>query len=186
MFFWKNRGFATDAGSRRTVLVKGARTRANRDRALRRLAVLLQESPRASEAALTPPVPQPPLGLDTIGEVIELFLADCTARIHAGQMKAATSPRSNCTCPDQRKRPPGLYYDPRSLEIDYDRRASLHAKFIVIDKEQAFVSSANFTEAAQTKNIEVGVLLRSPPFACRLAGHFQALAEHGTLRPVPL
>ncbi|MHB1423669.1 MAG: DISARM system phospholipase D-like protein DrmC [Gemmataceae bacterium] len=84
------------------------------------------------------------------------------------------------------KRLPRLYYDPRSLEIDYAKRASLHAKCIVIDKVQAFVSSANFTEAAQTKNIEAGVLLRSPSFACRLADHFQALAEHGKLRPVPL
>lgn len=84
------------------------------------------------------------------------------------------------------KRLPKLYYDPRSLEIDYGKRASLHAKCIVIDKAQAFVSSANFTEAAQTKNIEAGVLLRSPSFACRLADHFQTLAEHGTLHPVPL
>ena len=53
-------------------------------------------------------------------------------------------------------------------------RASLHAKCVVVDKELAFVSSANFTEAAQTKNIEVGVTLRSAAFAKRLAEHFEA------------
>jgi phosphatidylserine/phosphatidylglycerophosphate/cardiolipin synthase-like enzyme len=81
---------------------------------------------------------------------------------------------------------PKLYYDPRSLEMDFARRASLHAKCIVVDKVQAFVSSANFTEAAQTKNIEAGVLLRSASFASRLAEHFETLAAHGLLSPVPL
>ena len=53
---------------------------------------------------------------------------------------------------------------------------SLHAKCVVVDKEQAFVSSANFTEAAQTRNIEVGVLLRSLAFAQKLTYHFESLA----------
>ena len=61
------------------------------------------------------------------------------------------------------RRLPKLYYDPRSLETDHTKRASLHAKCVVVDEEQAFVSSANFTEAAQTKNIEVGVLLGHRP-----------------------
>ena len=74
------------------------------------------------------------------------------------------------------QRLPHLYYDPRSLETDYTKRASLHAKCIVVDKELAFVSSANFTEAAQTKNLEVGVLIRSPAFARRLSEHFEILA----------
>jgi phosphatidylserine/phosphatidylglycerophosphate/cardiolipin synthase-like enzyme len=84
------------------------------------------------------------------------------------------------------KRLPKVYYDPRSLELDYAKRASLHAKCIVIDSVQAFVSSANFTEAAQTKNIEVGVLVRSPSFAGRLAQHFEALAACGSLIRMPL
>ena len=84
------------------------------------------------------------------------------------------------------KRLPSLYYDPRSLETEHAERATLHAKCIVVDKEQAFVSSANFTEAAQTKNIEVGVRLRSPAFAHRLAEHFEALASSNILKPVPL
>ena len=79
-----------------------------------------------------------------------------------------------------------MYYDPRSLELDHSNRASLHAKCIVVDDETAFVSSANFTEAAQLKNIEVGVIIKSPHFARHLSQHFDALAAEGVLKPVPL
>ena len=84
------------------------------------------------------------------------------------------------------KRVPALYYDPRSLAVDRARRASLHAKCVVVDNEQAFVSSANFTEAAQTKNIEVGVHLRCSSFARRLSEHFEALAALHVLQPIPI
>jgi phosphatidylserine/phosphatidylglycerophosphate/cardiolipin synthase-like enzyme len=47
------------------------------------------------------------------------------------------------------------------------------------------VTSANFTEAAQTRNIEVGALIRSERFAIRLADHFEALVAAGLLLPVP-
>jgi phosphatidylserine/phosphatidylglycerophosphate/cardiolipin synthase-like enzyme len=50
--------------------------------------------------------------------------------------------------------------DPRSLELDARRRANLHVKCVVVDRQVVFVSSANFTEAVQERNIEVGVLLR--------------------------
>jgi phosphatidylserine/phosphatidylglycerophosphate/cardiolipin synthase-like enzyme len=84
------------------------------------------------------------------------------------------------------ERLPELYYDPRSLATDTTKRSSLHAKCIVIDRQVAFVSSANFTEAAQVRNIEVGALIRSPEFATKLARHFEALAEAGMLLPMPL
>ena len=81
---------------------------------------------------------------------------------------------------------PRLYYDPRSLDADQTKRTSLHAKCVVVDKEQAFVSSANFTEAAQTRNLEVGVLLRSLAFAQKLTYHFESLAALSILKPIPL
>jgi phosphatidylserine/phosphatidylglycerophosphate/cardiolipin synthase-like enzyme len=84
------------------------------------------------------------------------------------------------------RRLPGLYYDPRSLELEAAQRASLHAKCIVVDNESAFVSSANFTEAAQTKNIEVGVLIRSAAFARRLSEHFETLASTCAAKPAPV
>ena len=84
------------------------------------------------------------------------------------------------------ERLPRLYYDPRSLESVPAKRASLHAKCVVVDREQASVSSANFTEAAQTRNIEAGVYLRSPSFAGRLAEHFETLAMSRLLQPVSI
>jgi hypothetical protein len=81
---------------------------------------------------------------------------------------------------------PELYYDPRSLEVEATRRSSLHAKCIVVDRRVAFVTSANYTEAAQTRNIEAGALIRSARFATQLAGHFEILADVGTLRRIEL
>ena len=82
-------------------------------------------------------------------------------------------------------RAPEVFYDPRSLEFDPATRASLHAKCIVIDRRIAFVTSANFTEAAQLRNIEVGVLVNSVAFAIRLDEHFASLVEEKRLLEVP-
>jgi hypothetical protein len=58
---------------------------------------------------------------------------------------------------------PEIYYDPRTAD---DRSfASLHAKCVVVDHEQTLITSANFTDRGQTRNIEVGVLIRDPLFA---------------------
>jgi phosphatidylserine/phosphatidylglycerophosphate/cardiolipin synthase-like enzyme len=79
---------------------------------------------------------------------------------------------------------PELYYDPRSLDPDAVKRSSLHAKCLIVDRRTAFVTSANFTEAAQTRNIEVGALVRCERFAARLAAHFETLTEAGMLRSI--
>ena len=42
-----------------------------------------------------------------------------------------------------------------------------------------FVSSANFTEAAQERNVEVGILLHSATVAMRLTHFFDVLCETG-------
>jgi hypothetical protein len=44
---------------------------------------------------------------------------------------------------------------------------------------------AGFTEAAQRRNIELGVLIRSPLFASRLADHFEALIAARLLTLLP-
>src|SRR5439155_23106298 len=80
---------------------------------------------------------------------------------------------------------PEVYYDPRSLDQEGTKRASLHAKCVVIDERVAFISSANFTEAAQVRNIEVGVLVRSTTLAQQLANHFATLADRHILERVP-
>jgi phosphatidylserine/phosphatidylglycerophosphate/cardiolipin synthase-like enzyme len=56
---------------------------------------------------------------------------------------------------------------------------SLHAKCIVVDGEHVFVSSANFTEAAQERNIEVGLLVQSRAVADRVCRFFDALLDIG-------
>lgn len=80
------------------------------------------------------------------------------------------------------KRLPELYYDPRSLAVGGGDKAVLHAKAIVVDDARAFVTSANFTEAAHERNIEAGVLVSSPAFAASLRLQFEALVEVGKLR----
>ena len=44
------------------------------------------------------------------------------------------------------------------------------------------MTSANFTEAAQERNIEAGVLVRSPAFAQALSAQFETLLHAGALR----
>jgi phosphatidylserine/phosphatidylglycerophosphate/cardiolipin synthase-like enzyme len=70
---------------------------------------------------------------------------------------------------------PDLYYDPRALAENSQQRASLHAKCVIVDRHVALITSANFTEAAQRKNIEAGVLIRYQPFVMRLHNYFEGL-----------
>ncbi len=79
---------------------------------------------------------------------------------------------------------PKIYYYPSALELEPARRSSLHAKCVVVDQQAAFVSSANFTEAAQERNVEVGVLIRSKPLAAQITRHFHALVESGSMAPL--
>lgn len=77
---------------------------------------------------------------------------------------------------------PELYFDPRSVALDRSRAGSLHAKCVVVDSERLFISSANFTEAAQERNIEIGVVLDSPMLANRVAGFFERMVQAGELQ----
>jgi phosphatidylserine/phosphatidylglycerophosphate/cardiolipin synthase-like enzyme len=63
------------------------------------------------------------------------------------------------------------------MDPQAEKPGSLHAKCIVVDNEQVFVSSANFTEAAQNRNIEVGLLVRSAVLSERLSRFFEALVD---------
>lgn len=71
---------------------------------------------------------------------------------------------------------PRIYYDKRAL-VRGPPYSSLHAKCVVVDGAKAFVSSANFTQRAQERNIEVGVLIEDPSFAGFLAGQWLALID---------
>lgn len=86
---------------------------------------------------------------------------------------------------------PKLYVDPRSAGWNRDPEHErggyyvlMHAKTVVVDEESCIVGSANFTDAGTTRNIEAGVLLRSPGFAKTLLGQWQGLIAHGLLRRI--
>ena len=79
---------------------------------------------------------------------------------------------------------PRVYYDPRALELD-GPSGVLHAKAIVIDDEVALVTSANLTEAALDRNIELGLLVRDRALALSVSTHFRTLIDRGLLLPLP-
>ncbi|HET9741890.1 MAG TPA: DISARM system phospholipase D-like protein DrmC [Terriglobales bacterium] len=80
------------------------------------------------------------------------------------------------------KRLPEIYYDPRSTAVDQATCSALHAKCVVVDGRDVFISSANFTEAAQKRNIELGVLIHSVVVAGRVTTFFVRLVEAGYLK----
>jgi phosphatidylserine/phosphatidylglycerophosphate/cardiolipin synthase-like enzyme len=79
---------------------------------------------------------------------------------------------------------PQVFYDPRSLEPE-GPAGVLHAKAVVADGEAVFVTSANLTEAAFDRNIEVGMLSRDRTLAESLTQHFRTLIERELLRALP-
>jgi phosphatidylserine/phosphatidylglycerophosphate/cardiolipin synthase-like enzyme len=72
---------------------------------------------------------------------------------------------------------PRVYYDPRALE---------QSGPAVADGEAVFVTSANLTEAALDRNIEVGLLVRDRALAASVSTHFRGLIDRGLLRPLPM
>lgn len=78
---------------------------------------------------------------------------------------------------------PAIYYDPGTRKQG-EKRAALHAKCVVVDGRWAFVTSANFTEAAQERNIEAGVLLDHPKLSESLVGQFAALKASRRLKRI--
>ena len=77
---------------------------------------------------------------------------------------------------------PAVYYDPRALLADRRYPVALHAKCVVVDGGEVFVSSANFTPAAQERNIELGLLLKSGGVADRITRFFEDLMRQHHLR----
>lgn len=80
---------------------------------------------------------------------------------------------------------PEVYFDSRALSTDSAIHASLHAKVVVVDRKKLFLSSANFTEAAHQKNIELGVLCSLPYLAERVCAYFEGLRNASQLHRLP-
>lgn len=78
-------------------------------------------------------------------------------------------------------RRPSVYYDPRALLTDREQQAVLHVKCVLVDDERSFLGSANFTEAAQERNLEAGVLIEDSHFTVALRNQFEALIGDGKL-----
>jgi phosphatidylserine/phosphatidylglycerophosphate/cardiolipin synthase-like enzyme len=76
---------------------------------------------------------------------------------------------------------PSVWYFPESINMNSVDRASMHAKFVIADEERCFITSANFTEAAQKKNIEVGVELSNSHESRGLSRYFKQLMADGKL-----
>ncbi len=83
---------------------------------------------------------------------------------------------------------PSVFHDPRALapQRTGQKRASLHAKCVIVDDLRVLVTSANFTEAAQERNIEVGVDVEDRALALSLRRQFESLVNSGELSPVPV
>ena len=79
---------------------------------------------------------------------------------------------------------PEVFSDPRSLATVGKVRACLPAKCIVIDEDRAFITSANFTEAAHERNIEAGTVITDSILARALRAQFDTLVDQGTLKRV--
>ncbi|MGH2405180.1 MAG: phospholipase D-like domain-containing protein [bacterium] len=85
-------------------------------------------------------------------------------------------------------------YSPTCVDEDTGGRALemegpagvLHAEALVVDDEAVFVTSANLTEAALDRNIEVGLLVRDRALALTVSSHFRGLIDRGLLRPLPM
>lgn len=84
------------------------------------------------------------------------------------------------------ERYPVIYYDPRALAMHEKSRTSLHAKCVVVDNSTSLVTSANFTEAAQERNIEVGTLVHDEIFSKSLVAQFDTLVRAGAVQRLPL
>jgi phosphatidylserine/phosphatidylglycerophosphate/cardiolipin synthase-like enzyme len=79
-----------------------------------------------------------------------------------------------------------LYTWPHELRPDVGsgKVASLHAKCAVADRERLLVSSANLTEYAFTKNMELGLLVEGGDVPHRVQSHLETLFEQNVLRRI--
>lgn len=76
---------------------------------------------------------------------------------------------------------PDVYWDPRTA-VAGPPWASLHAKCVVVDEARTLITSANFTDRGQTRNIEVGVLIDDAAFATELTAQWRLLVTAGLMR----
>lgn len=79
--------------------------------------------------------------------------------------------------------PPRGLYSPLTLGRQDDGYHSMHAKTVVVDRRWWLVSSANLTDRAMSRNLELGVLHDDQALAQGVVAHFEAL-ETTAFRPL--
>jgi len=75
--------------------------------------------------------------------------------------------------------PPRGFYSPVTLGRQDDGYHSMHAKTVVVDRRWWLVSSANLTDRAMSRNLELGVLHDDEVLAEGVVEHFAALIAAG-------
>lgn len=70
---------------------------------------------------------------------------------------------------------PTIYFDPRTAEAG--SVVSLHAKVVVVDERFTLIGSANFTDRAHTRNLEMGLLVDDTSLARRVVAHWGGLVS---------
>lgn len=77
--------------------------------------------------------------------------------------------------------PSAQIYIPNNQQIT----GTMHAKFVSADEEYAFVTSANLTKAALSRNVEVGVLLAGGKIPKRIESMFDELITRQSIFLAP-
>ena len=125
---------------------------------------------------------------DTIPNFRVMFLVDLSHRRDSSNLPSTlitqifTSDFRTKHWPGQRL--PEVWHDPRCFAADNVATGVMHAKTVIIDRKTVFITSANFTGAGQSRNIEAGVLIRYPRTAKRLHGYFSGLMRLNVLRRI--
>lgn len=81
--------------------------------------------------------------------------------------------------------PPRGLYSPLTLGRQGDGYHSMHAKTVVVDRRWWLVSSANLTDRAMSRNLELGVLHEDETLAEGVVAHFEALEGAGAFEVLP-
>lgn len=72
---------------------------------------------------------------------------------------------------------PTIYFDPR--DVSHEEYSSLHAKCLVVDERFTLVTSANFTDRGQGRNIEVGAYIDDARFGRSLVEQWRMALTAG-------
>jgi phosphatidylserine/phosphatidylglycerophosphate/cardiolipin synthase-like enzyme len=82
------------------------------------------------------------------------------------------------------QRLPEVFYYPPSLDPKGGARSCLHAKCLIVDDLRLLVTSANFTEAAQERNLEAGVVMTDAIAAKAMRRQFEGMIAQKVLERI--